>query len=70
MQLPSALELQPYFHRETKVPVELDFQDMVQSVLALYVVQIEAKHITLDFKKSLAFCVYGFPGELRQILPT
>ncbi len=55
------------FHRETKVPVELDFQDMVQSVLALYVVQIEAKHITLDFKKSLAFCVHGFPGELRQV---
>ena len=39
------------FHRETKIAVELDFQDMVQSVLALYVVQMEAKHITVDLQK-------------------
>jgi signal transduction histidine kinase len=55
------------FHRETKIAVELDFQDMVQSVLALYVVQMEAKHITVDFKKGPAFCIHGFPGELRQV---
>jgi len=55
------------FHRETKVPVELDFQDMVQSVLALYVIQLEAKHITVDYKKGPAFCIHGFPGELRQV---
>jgi two-component system NtrC family sensor kinase len=55
------------FHRETKVPVELDFQDMVQSVLALYVTQLEAKHITVDYKKGPAFCIHGFPGELRQV---
>jgi signal transduction histidine kinase len=55
------------FHRETKVPVELDFQDMVQSVLALYVIQLEAKHIKVDYKKGPAFCIHGFPGELRQV---
>jgi two-component system NtrC family sensor kinase len=55
------------FHRETKVPVELDFQDMVQSVLALYVIQLEAKHINVDYKKGSAFCIHGFPGELRQV---
>ena len=55
------------FHRETKIAVELDFQDMVQSVLALYVVQMEAKHITVDYKKGPAFCIHGFPGELRQV---
>jgi signal transduction histidine kinase len=55
------------FHRETKVPVELDFQDMVQSVLALYVIQLEAKHITVNYKKGPAFCIHGFPGELRQV---
>ena len=55
------------FHRETKIAVELDFQDMVQSVLALYVVQMEAKHVTVDFKKGPAFCIHGFPGELRQV---
>jgi PAS domain S-box-containing protein len=55
------------FHRETKSAVEIDFQDMVQSVLALYEVQLEAKHISLDWKKEPGFCVHGFPGELRQV---
>ena len=55
------------FHRETKIAVELDFQDMVQSVLALYLVQMEAKHITVDYTKGPAFCIHGFPGELRQV---
>jgi two-component system, NtrC family, sensor kinase len=55
------------FHRETKVPVELDFQDMVQSVLALYVMQLQAKHINVDYKKGPAFSIHGFPGELRQV---
>jgi two-component system NtrC family sensor kinase len=56
------------FHRETTIAVELDLQDMVQSVLALYVVQLEAKHITVEYKKCAAqFCIHGFPGELRQV---
>ena len=55
------------FHRETKTAVELDFRDMVQSVLALYEVQLEAKHITIDYKKGPALCIHGFPGELRQV---
>jgi signal transduction histidine kinase len=55
------------FHRETTVPVEFDFQEMVQSVLALYVVQLETKRITVDYKKGPAFCIHGFPGELRQV---
>jgi len=55
------------FHRETKIPVELDFQDMVQSVLGLYAVQMETKHITVDYKKGSPFKIHGFPGELRQV---
>ncbi|MGZ4844068.1 MAG: ATP-binding response regulator [Candidatus Angelobacter sp.] len=55
------------FHRETKIAVELDFQDMVQSVLALYMVQLEAKRITVDYKKGPPFSIHGFPGELRQV---
>jgi two-component system NtrC family sensor kinase len=55
------------FHRETKVPVELDFQDMVQSVLALYAIQLEAKNIRVDYKKGPPFTIHGFPGELRQV---
>jgi PAS domain S-box-containing protein len=55
------------FHRETKIAVELDFHDMVQSVLGLYAVQMEAKHITVDYKKTPPFSIHGFPGELRQV---
>ena len=55
------------FHRENKIPVELDFQDMVKSVLALYVIQLEAKHITVDYKKGPPLSIHGFPGELRQV---
>ena len=55
------------FHRETKIPVELDFQDMVQSVLGLYAVQMETKHIIVDYKKGSPFKIHGFPGELRQV---
>jgi two-component system, NtrC family, sensor kinase len=40
---------------------------MVQSVLALYVVQLEAKHITVKYEKCASFCIHGFPGELRQV---
>ena len=55
------------FHRETKIAVVLDFQDMVQSVLGLYAVQMETKHITVDYKKGAPFNIHGFPGELRQV---
>jgi two-component system NtrC family sensor kinase len=56
------------FHRDTKTAVELDVHDMVQSVLALYVIQLEAKHIEVEYEKGPAFTIQGFPGELRQVL--
>ena len=56
------------FHRETKTPVELDVQDMVQSVLALYLIQLEGKRIKVDYKRGGPFRIHGFPGELRQVL--
>ena len=55
------------FHRETKSAEALDFREMVQSVLALYVVQMEAKHISVNCTKGPEFCIHGFPGELRQV---
>ena len=56
------------FHRDTKTPVELDVREMVQSVLALYVIQLEAKSLTVDYKQGPSYTVQGFPGELRQVL--
>lgn len=56
------------FHRETKTPVELRVQDLVQSVLALYAIQLDGKRINVDFQKGPASMICGFPGELRQML--
>jgi two-component system NtrC family sensor kinase len=56
------------FHRDTKTPVELDVHDMVQSVLALYVIQLEAKHMQVEYEKGPPCTIKGFPGELRQVL--
>jgi two-component system NtrC family sensor kinase len=56
------------FHRDTKTPIELDVHDMVQSVLTLYLIQLEAKHIQIEYEKGPAFTIQGFPGELRQVL--
>jgi signal transduction histidine kinase len=56
------------FHRETKIPVELDVQDMVHSVLALYEIQLRGKQIEVDYEPGRSFKVCGFPGELRQVM--
>jgi signal transduction histidine kinase len=56
------------FHRDTKTPVELDVHEMVQSVLALYEIQLKGKQIQVDYRKGPAATVHGFPGELRQVL--
>ncbi|HEY2391800.1 MAG TPA: ATP-binding protein [Candidatus Angelobacter sp.] len=56
------------FHRDTKTAVELDVHDMVQSVLTLYVIQLEAKQIQVEYKKGPPSTIQGFPGELRQVL--
>jgi signal transduction histidine kinase len=56
------------FHRDTKTPVELDVHEMVQSVLALYVIQLEGSGLKVDYQKGPSYKVQGFPGELRQVL--
>lgn len=56
------------FHRDTKIPVELDVHEMVQSVLALYEIQLKGKQLQVDYCQGHAATVQGFPGELRQVL--
>jgi signal transduction histidine kinase len=56
------------FHRDTKTPVDLDVHDMVQSVLALYLIQLEARHIQVEYEQGPPSTIKGFPGELRQVL--
>ena len=56
------------FHRDTKIPVELDVHEMVQSVLALYEIQLKGKQLQVDYEQGEPATVQGFPGELRQVL--
>jgi|GEM_PF-458898 len=56
------------FHRDTKTAVELDLQEMIQSVLMLYLIQLETKQIKVEYAQGKPCMVHGFPGELRQVL--
>lgn len=56
------------FHRDTKTPVELDVHEMVQSVLALYEIQLKGKQLQVHYQQGEPATVQGFPGELRQVL--
>jgi PAS domain S-box-containing protein len=56
------------FHRDTKTAVELNIHEMIQSVLMLYVIQMEAKQIQTDYVQGAPRMIHGFPGELRQVL--
>lgn len=55
------------FHREARAPVEVDFTDVVQSVLVLHAPQIKRAHIKVEQRLETARAVRGFPGELRQV---
>jgi PAS domain S-box-containing protein len=55
------------FHREARAPVEVDFTDVVQSVLVLHAPQIKRSHIKVEQRLDTARPVRGFPGELRQV---
>lgn len=58
------------FHHESKRPLLIDVQDLLNSVLALYSGRIESKQIALkyDSGNSKAITLWGFPGELRQVV--
>ncbi len=56
------------FNRDTNREVPLDLNELLESVIALYGTQIEARSLHLAYKKTPVPKVDGFPGELRQVL--
>lgn len=56
------------FHRDTKEPVALDPNDLVENVVALYRPQMAAHNIRAVWNKRELPAIGGHPGELRQVI--
>lgn len=58
------------FHRESTRPLSIELHELLQNVLSLYSRQIENKQISLKYDRSGSepITIYGFPGELRQVI--
>lgn len=57
------------FHRESNKPVEMRFDELLDTVLALYSRQIQDKGVALKYEPGPAdIKLEGFPGELRQVM--
>lgn len=57
------------FHRESNKPVEMPFDELLDTVLALYSRQIQDKGVALKYEPGPADVkLEGFPGELRQVM--
>ncbi len=55
------------FHRESRTPVPVDLNEVLDSVLVLFSPQIKRNHIQVDKRFEASHSVRGFPGELRQV---
>ena len=55
------------FHRDTNCWVPLDLSEILESAIALYGPQIEAKNLNVEYQRTRTPKVKGFPGELRQV---
>ncbi len=55
------------FHRESRSPIEVNLNEVLDSVLVLFSPQIKQNHIRVDKRFEATRSVRGFPGELRQV---
>jgi len=55
------------FHREARSPVQVEINEVLRSVLALFAPQIKQSHIVVKEQFETNRSVRGFPGELRQV---
>jgi len=55
------------FHRESRTPVPVNLNDVLDSVLVLFSPQIKRNQIQVDRRFEASLSVRGFPGELRQV---
>ncbi|HYX53677.1 MAG TPA: response regulator, partial [Candidatus Limnocylindrales bacterium] len=56
------------FHRDTKEPVAVDPNELVENVVSLYRPQIAANNMRVEWTRRELPPVAGFPGELRQVI--
>ena len=55
------------FYRESKQPVSVPVNELLDDVLGVQERALKSKHITIEKKYSSSGVVHGFPAELRQI---
>lgn len=55
------------FHRESRTPVPVNLNEVMESVLVLFSPQIRQNHIRVSKRLEATHPVRGYPGELRQV---
>ncbi len=55
------------FHRESRTPVPVNLNEVLDSVLVLFSPQIKRNQIQVHKRFEASHSVRGFPGELRQV---
>ncbi|HWR16676.1 MAG TPA: ATP-binding protein [Terriglobales bacterium] len=56
------------FHRDTNMPVRVNLNDIMESVLYLFSQQLRVKSIRVHKEMDFNGDVIGFPNELRQVI--
>jgi len=56
------------FHRDATIPVRVNLNDLMESVLYLYAQKLKVKRIRVHKEFDFAGDVVGFPNELRQVI--
>ncbi len=52
------------FHRESRTPVPVNLNEVLESVLVLFSPQIKRNHIQVDKRFEASRSVRGFPGRV------
>lgn len=55
------------FHRESRSPINVNLNEVLESVLVLFSPQIKQNQIRVEKRFEATRTVRGFPGELRQV---
>ena len=56
------------FHRDATIPVRVNLNDLMESVLYLYAQKLKVKRIRVHKEFDFVGDVVGFPNELRQVI--
>jgi len=56
------------FHRDATIPVRVNLNDLMESVLYLYAQKLKVKRLRVHKELNFGGDVVGFPNELRQVI--